>query len=1176
MGRLKSVCLLTLFVAVSAVTVNCGGPELPGVAVADSSKYHKGTVHRYANGDFMRSIWYTYAYAPPGRDLVYKVQVPPRSNLKVTAMFAELWTGASYQKRLLNVSIDGALLESNMDVFKRAGGLHKHLSVYREYFSSSGVVQVRVSSVAGKAMMNGLNVTTTAVPKANFHKARSTNSGMREMIIPRLKANKDDDTDTEQEPKKGKIKAPKKKTSAKSKQSINNEDSQLSRKDSLFLNCGGPKIGAIKADSPEYHSQTQGFVARFRVPGAHKSELLSQSFSSKGKDLVYTFTVPKNTSVKVRAIFAEIYRGAAKEGGRALNVHINGVLVSKTLDVWAKAGGLQKAVNLDRSFVARQGVIEVRVTGVVQNAMISAIHVYAKGAVIRAGGKLMVKKPFPKMPTSKISKPPVTQISEPKTFQINCGGPALEGLLQDDPKYYSTSPKGVANFVVAPNNSPYHSNAYGKKNDDLIYRFPVVKGSRVRVVAGFAEIWKLAAKPGTRIMNLFVNGVQIAKNLDVAAAAGGIGVEYDLQREFITKSEYVTVLVSSVKQNAFLSTVKLTVWEPMVQREEKKTGPIVPRKPKRVAPVAPKSHVKAIPIAIPIRKSRRNDIEPRSFQVNCGGPAQNGILSDDPKYYSTSPNGVGNLVVPPNTSPYHSNTYGKNRGDLVYRFPIVPGSRVRVVTGFAEVWKGALKPGTRVMDVTVNGVVLAKNLDVATETGGLSIEYDLQREFITKENFVTIVVSSVKQNAFLSTVKLTIWEPQTKAQQPRATKPEQESISIPFPRPVKKETTENYSSKTKMDRPGALPIPRVLQVNCGGPKLPGILKDDPKYYKNSPEGIGSFWVPPNTSPYHSNAYGKNRGDVVYRFPIVPGSRVRVIAGFAEIWKGALKPGTRMMNVIVNGVTVAKNLDVATESGGLGMEYNVQREFISKGNFVTLRVSSVKQNAFLSTVRLMIWEQARPATTIQKKKSVEKQPQKRLITKKDGPKIQFESLPSALQVNCGGVSIGEFVADDRKYYSRSPKGVGRFPNPPDTTPTSPYGSNSFGVNEGNLTYTFPAPSGSRVRIVVGFAEIREGAATPGARLMDVVVNDFVVSKNLDVFERAGGLRKPYDIEHEFYTKKETVTVDVISVKQNAFMSAISVYIWEKQTPMGPAVLAAIPITAPEPKALGHRNMTEVFI
>jgi hypothetical protein len=97
-----------------------------------------------------------------------------------------------------------------------------------------------------------------------------------------------------------------------------------------------------------------------------------------GKDFAHCFAVPKG-QYHVRLHFAEIFDNSA--GQRIENIEINGQLVLKDFDVFAAAGGLNKAVVKDFAHISpnAEGNIVVRVLAAPgspdQNAKISGIEI---------------------------------------------------------------------------------------------------------------------------------------------------------------------------------------------------------------------------------------------------------------------------------------------------------------------------------------------------------------------------------------------------------------------------------------------------------------------------------------------------------------------------------------------------------------------------------------------------------------------------------------------------------------------------------------------------------------------------------------------------------------------------------------------------------------------------------
>jgi hypothetical protein len=81
-----------------------------------------------------------------------------------------------------------------------------------------------------------------------------------------------------------------------------------------------------------------------------------------GNDFSYIYPVPKDGRYLVRLHFAEIFDDGA--GRRLQNVHINGQPVLKDFDIFATAGGLNKAVVKEFAGIAPddRGNIVIRVT----------------------------------------------------------------------------------------------------------------------------------------------------------------------------------------------------------------------------------------------------------------------------------------------------------------------------------------------------------------------------------------------------------------------------------------------------------------------------------------------------------------------------------------------------------------------------------------------------------------------------------------------------------------------------------------------------------------------------------------------------------------------------------------------------------------------------------------------
>jgi predicted alpha-1,2-mannosidase len=108
-----------------------------------------------------------------------------------------------------------------------------------------------------------------------------------------------------------------------------------------------------------------------------------------GSDFAYTFPAPKDGHYLVRLHFAEIFDNGA--GNRIENIQINGQTVLTNLDIFAAAGGLNKALVREFQDITpdAQGNIVIRIAAASgspdQNAKISGIEILKQGTADQAG-----------------------------------------------------------------------------------------------------------------------------------------------------------------------------------------------------------------------------------------------------------------------------------------------------------------------------------------------------------------------------------------------------------------------------------------------------------------------------------------------------------------------------------------------------------------------------------------------------------------------------------------------------------------------------------------------------------------------------------------------------------------------------------------------------------------------
>jgi beta-galactosidase len=159
------------------------------------------------------------------------------------------------------------------------------------------------------------------------------------------------------------------------------------------INCGGGASGLYVADKDSSGGSAYSSGAAVStgtiVNPAPQAVYQSERFGN------FTYTIPglsAGATYIVRLHFAEIYWGAVAGGGagsRVFNVSINGTQVLSNFDIYATAGGANRAVVRQFTAVAGGGSIAITFTTLVDNAKCSGIEVYTGGPVLNdtpAGG----------------------------------------------------------------------------------------------------------------------------------------------------------------------------------------------------------------------------------------------------------------------------------------------------------------------------------------------------------------------------------------------------------------------------------------------------------------------------------------------------------------------------------------------------------------------------------------------------------------------------------------------------------------------------------------------------------------------------------------------------------------------------------------------------------------------
>lgn len=319
-------------------------------------------------------------------------------------------------------------------------------------------------------------------------------------------------------------------------------------------------------------------------------------------------------SYTVKLKFAELYWNSP--GQRVFNILLNGTQVATNVDIFAAAGGMNKAYDLSFPLFLSSGPITITLVPVIGYPAVNAIEiipaqattescydfgftavppsqtVYPTGTAtyfiytsaltnltenfsvsgLPIGAMASFNPPtvtVSAMTTLSVSATsgtpngvsiltivatsgssshtaPVTLVVGNEAVRVNAGGPAYtdsqsqtwsadSGFLQG--ASYSTT----AAITGTGDPALYQTEHYNTGN--LAYQTSVPNGSYT-VKLKFAELYWTS--PGQRVFNVQLNGAQVATNLDIFAAAGGINKAYDVSYPVTVSGGQITITLVAV------------------------------------------------------------------------------------------------------------------------------------------------------------------------------------------------------------------------------------------------------------------------------------------------------------------------------------------------------------------------------------------------------------------------------------------------------------------------------------------------------------------------------------------------------------------------------------------------------------------------------------------------------
>ena len=469
----------------------------------------------------------------------------PNGTYTVTLKFAEVYFTSAGQ-RVFNVTINGQTVLANMDIVAAAGAGQKALDQTFPVTVQNGGLTVQFTSLVNYAMVSAIQVSpaTTSAPPPPTLSTVRVHAG-----------------------------------------------------GSAYTDSLGNVWGADTGFSTSGTSGTAALILNTDNVALYQSERYGNM----------TFTAPVlNGTYNITLKFAEMFWN--KPSARVFNVSVNGAQVLSNFDVFATAGGSNRALDRKFTVTVTNGSVVIQFTGIADYPTVSAVAIEpsaapassfsvgvtplltvlqpaaelqfnasvtgtgANGVTWSVEGQGIVSNNGLYTAPSTIGQAQLINVKagssvDPTiagfgtvlltpnpTIRVRSGGAAIAdaagNLWSADTGFTGGTPwAGAATPVGTTSPALYQDSRYG----NFSYSFPVANGMHL-IRLEFAEpYWTQAGK---RVFNVFINGVEVLANLDLYQTAGFNSAVEQVFPVNVTNSE-ISIVFQSVTDNAIVSALEI-------------------------------------------------------------------------------------------------------------------------------------------------------------------------------------------------------------------------------------------------------------------------------------------------------------------------------------------------------------------------------------------------------------------------------------------------------------------------------------------------------------------------------------------------------------------------------------------------------------------------------------------
>ena len=318
----------------------------------------------------------------------------------------------------------------------------------------------------------------------------------------------------------------------------------------IFINAGGSNHTDAQGNvwvsdellKPMYINTGKTYSKILPIDGTDEDPLYQTERYDLSASPAMIWKIPVvNGMYEVKLHFAEVYAKAS--GVRVFDVYMEDVLIFDNLDIFSLVGGFTALV-MDATVSVTDEELTIEFKHEIENPKISAIEIRPindPGAPSFSPTSAPVTFPTSSAPSSVPSRAPssapsMSPMSAPVTSPeftpifINAGGETFDDAAGNrwvkdvETQYYNGIER--TSSTTLPISGTLDDTLYQTErwdppgNPELKYDIPVTDGF-YDVYLHFAEIYNRAQSPGSRVFDVWVEGVLVIEGLDIFSRAGG-------------------------------------------------------------------------------------------------------------------------------------------------------------------------------------------------------------------------------------------------------------------------------------------------------------------------------------------------------------------------------------------------------------------------------------------------------------------------------------------------------------------------------------------------------------------------------------------------------------------------------------------------------------------------------